>query len=108
MRQITDMETWLLDNGDRLFEYDVFKRMFTPHEQNAAYSDEDEYRDKGRVGTIEEAVDLGGGNWLLGIRDHYDFGDDISTDSEYLEYYLLSEIRLSYRSIPPSEEDYDE
>ena len=55
MRQITDMETWLLDNGDRLFEY-----------------------------------------------------DDISTDSEYLEYYLLSEIRLSYRSIPPSEEDYDE
>lgn len=40
MRQITDMETWLLDNEDRIFRFTVYRRMFTPKEQAAQYFDE--------------------------------------------------------------------
>ena len=33
---ITDFETWLLDYGDRLYRYLVYKKMFTPYEQQQA------------------------------------------------------------------------
>ena len=91
MRQITDMETWLLDNEGRIYRFTVYRRMFTPQEQAAQYSDETHYENGGayQFGIIEEAVELGNGEWLLGIREIYD-----STVCEIISYYRLSEIRL--------------
>ena len=37
---ITDFENWLLDYGDRLYRYLVYKKMFTPYEQQQAFEDE--------------------------------------------------------------------
>lgn len=89
---ITDLETWLLDNGDRIFRYLVYKRMFTPYEQQQAYMDETQFESaRYQFGFIEEAIDLGNGEWLIGIRE---IADNEVLDS--LSYYKLSEIRLSY------------
>ena len=65
---ITDFETWLLDYGDRLYRYLVYKRMFTPYEQQHAFEDESVYEDTHyELCQIAEAIDLGG-DWLLGLR----------------------------------------
>ena len=79
MRQITDMETWLLDNEGRIFRFAVYRRMFTPQEQSAKYSDETCFEDGGtyQFGVIEEAVEL-----------------DDGTLCEIVSYYRMSEIRL--------------
>ena len=66
VKQITDMETWLLDNGDRLFRYRVYRRMFTPYEQEKKYMDQSDFEsDYHQFGYIEEAIDLGNGEWYL-------------------------------------------
>lgn len=91
---ITDFETWLRDVGaDRLFRFSVYKRSYTPYEQREAFVDQSEFDDVGyRFGRIEEAVDLGSGDWMLGIREEYD-----CWVSEFVTYYRLSEIRLLWR-----------
>lgn len=91
MRQITDMETWLLDNEGRIFRFTVYRRMFTPKEQAAKYSDETYFEDGGtyQFGIVEEAVELGHGEWLLGIREICD-----DAVCEIVSYYRMSEIRL--------------
>lgn len=97
MRQITDMETWLLDNDGRVFRYLVYKRMFTPYEQQNAFLDESEFTDSHySFGIIEEAVDLEG-DWLLGIRevDETSLDGDVVKTWDSLQYYRLSELRLS-------------
>lgn len=96
MRQITDMETWLMDNEGRVFRYLVYKRMFTPYEQQNAFMDESEYVDSHySYALIEEAVDLGN-DWLLGLREVEDLdGGEVNT-WDFLQYYRLSELRLSY------------
>ena len=102
---ITDFETWLHDvGGDRLFRFLVYKRSYTPYEQKNCFIDQTEFDDISyNFGRIEEAVDLGS-DWLLGIRQEYD-GDV----SEMVEYYKLSEIRLSWREKDDiTEEDEDE
>ena len=43
--QFGDFETFLLDCGERLFRYLVYKRMFTPHEIEKKYSDQSEFND---------------------------------------------------------------
>ena len=82
---ITDFETWLLDYGDRLYRYLVYKRMFTPE-------DESEYEDNHYgLCQIAEAIELSG-DWLLGLRT-------IGEDGEIygmIHYYKLSEIRLAF------------
>lgn len=90
-KQITDMETWLLDNEGRIFRYVIYRRMFTPYEQEQAFSDESQYEDYHfTLAFIEEAIDLGSGEWLFGFRRIIE--GEISNE---IEYCRLSEIRLS-------------
>lgn len=90
-KQITDMETWLLDNEGKIFRYVIYRRMFTPYEQEQAFTDESQYEDTHfTFGFIEEAIELGGGEWLLGFRKVYD-----GEVYDEIEYCRLSEIRLS-------------
>lgn len=92
-RQITDMLTWLLDNDDRIFRYLVYKKVFTPYEQEKAFMDESEYENGGyyTMCIIEEAIDLGNGDHLLGLREIADDGMIF----KYIRFLRLSEIRLS-------------
>lgn len=91
-RQITDMETWLLDNENRIFRYLVYRRIYTPFEQERKFIDETCYESAYYLfGLIREAIDLGDGEWYIGIQG---ITDDELEDS--LSYYYLSEIRLEY------------
>lgn len=108
VRQITDMETWLLDNDNKVFRYVVYRRMYTPYEQKQAFIDETFYEDTHyNLGYIEEAIDMGDGEWVIGFRNVCD-GDE--TDLGRIDYYKLSEIRLSCFDIDQNnfEEDDDE
>lgn len=92
---MTDFETWLSDNQDRVFRYWVYKRMFTPEEQASQYIDQSIYEDpECEHGRIAEAVELPDGDILLGFC-----GVDMPEDSSafgYIDYHKLSEISLAY------------
>lgn len=102
---VTDFETWLHDVGeDRLFRFLVYKRSYTPFEQREAFVDQSEFdTDAYRFGRIEEAVDLGSGEWILGFREEL---DDYVSDT--VSYYRLSEIRLSWREADVTGEEDEE
>ena len=91
---ITDFETWLIDETDtRIFRYLVYKKVYTPREQHERYVDESEYENGGMytLAKIEEALDMGNGDWMLGMREIFDDG----SIAKHLKYVRLSEIRLS-------------
>lgn len=92
MRVITDIETWLHDDGDRLYRYLVYRKVYTPYEQQKAFTDESVYEDDHyELCRIEEAIDLGNGEWLLGLRIVGEDGEDYG----HTMYFKLSEIRLA-------------
>lgn len=87
----TDMETWFSDNSDRIYRFVVYKKLFTPYEQEQKFSDESQFEDTHyRFGFIEEAIELGHGEWLLGLREIID-GEVYD-----INYFKLSDIQLSY------------
>ena len=89
-----DIHTWLSDVGEeRVFRMWVFKKMFTPYEQDEKFSDESVYVDDiCKYVMIKELIELPDGDLLIGFQDT----DDIDSDNLYLKYYKLSEIRLDY------------
>lgn len=90
---MTDFETWLLDFGDRIYRYWVYKRMFTPYEIENKFKDESVYEDDVcEFGRIKEAIELPDGDILLGFED-----PEIPQDASYynLKYHRLSEISLA-------------
>lgn len=99
-----DFETWLHDYGDRVYRYWVYKRMFTPCEQEAKYSDQCCYEDEiCQYGIIKEAVELPDGDILLGFVDPDDEGTRVEG---YITYQKLSEISLAF--CPLDMEDGDD
>ena len=99
---ITDFITWLLDYGDRIYRFLVYKKMFTPYEQKQAFSDESVYEDTYyQFCRIEEAIAIDDGDWLLGLRI---LNEDLENTS-VIEYYKLSEIRLSHYEDDKEDED---
>lgn len=100
----TDMETWFSDNSDRIYRFVVYKKLFTPYEQEHKFMDESQFEDTHyRFGFIEEAIELGHGEWLLGFREIID-GEVYD-----INYFKLSDIQLSYfeqdQNILSEEED---
>ena len=101
-----DIHTWLSDVGeDRVFRLWVFKKMFTPYEQDEKFSDESVYEDDVcKYVMIKELIELPDGDLLIGFQD-------ADSDNLYLEYFKLSEIRLDYRPEDKErleDEEYDE
>ena len=86
-----DIHTWLHDEGeDRVFRLWVFKKMFTPYEQEQKFIDESVYEDVHcKFVRIKELIELADGDYLIGFQD-------AESNIEYLEYLKLSEIRLDY------------
>lgn len=88
----TDMETWGYDNSDRIYRFLVYKKLFTPYEQERKFEDESQFEDiHYRFGLIKEAVELGNGEWLIGFREIIDY-----EVCGYISYFKLSDIQLSY------------
>lgn len=87
---ITDMETWLLDFDERIYRYVVYRKMFTPYEQEKRSRDETPFESiYYRFGKIEEVINIGDGKWMLGFRNVINH-----SLSDKIEYYMLNEIRL--------------
>lgn len=86
-----DMNKWVAANKGRVYRYVVYKKMFTPYEQEQKFSDESQFEDTHMTAAlIEEAIPLGNGDWLFGFRQIID-----GKLSEYVDYLRLSDIRLS-------------
>lgn len=91
---MTDFETWLHDNGDRIYRYWIYKRMFTPEEMDKKWSDQSCYEnDECFYGIIREAIELPDGDILLGFVDPEAVGTDVEN---YINYYKLSQIDLVF------------
>lgn len=102
MRVWNDFSSWAQSHEGKVLSYLVYKRMYTPYEQQQAFSDEDEYTDcHYESGVLVEAVCLGE-DWLLGFRSI-----DVETMETYgfVQYYRLSEIRLAKFDSDQSEEE---
>ena len=90
---ITDFGSWLLDNQDKMFRILVYKKVYTPYEQDKKFSDESIYENGGYYdhGFIVEAMEIPG-DILIGVSL---CNSDNSEDLGIVKYYRLSEIRLS-------------
>lgn len=83
---MTDVETFILDNAGKLFDYVIHKKIFTPWEIKQCYIDESVYEDNlFRQAYITEAIEVPG-DVLLGLLDE---------DKTRTTYYKLSDIQLS-------------
>lgn len=90
---ILDFGSWISKNYGKIFRYLVYKKLFTPYEQQQAFFDESIYEDSCySYGIIEEAISLGDGKWFLGIRRVYEDNEI----GDIIEYYRLDEIKIEY------------
>lgn len=88
---------FLRNTEERIFRFWVYKRMFTPLEQEKKYMDETQYEDThATVGIIREAIVLPDGDLLLGFAIITDDVADTTDEYRHLDYYKLSEIRLAH------------
>lgn len=91
---ITNIGTFIIDNEDTIFTINVYKRMFTPYEEDKKFSDESIFQDSFDC-KIVSAIDTGG-DILLKVRRCWEEDNEIVYSSCY-EYYSLMDIRLSER-----------
>ena len=77
------------DNKDTVFTYFIYRKMYTPQEIEAKYSDESFYEDCAHQAKITKAYILPDNDILLELDESYD-GED---SSQYV-YAKLSEVRL--------------
>lgn len=90
-----DIHTWLSDVGEeRVFRMWIFKKMFTPYEQDEKFSDESVYVDDTcKFVMIKELIELPDGDLLIGFQD----ADDADSDNVYFETYKPTAIPTDFR-----------
>lgn len=92
-------------NPERLYRIWVYKRVFTPLEQEKKYIDQGMFEDvHAHVGMLREVIPLGNGDYLLGFAFIYESVADLASENRSIEYFRLSEIRMSY--LPKDDEAY--
>lgn len=95
---------FLQANENTVFRFWVYRRMFTPYEQQNAFSDESVFEDvHAETGVIRQCIPLGENDFLLGFQ--LTFGEEINEQYSNLQFYKLSEIRLSYYRDDQMEEE---
>ena len=98
---MTDFETWIHDHTGRVYRYWVYKRLFTPAEEQAADELQTEYvQSECMFGIIVECIELPDGDLLLGFSEPRN--DMTFVREPLVEYYKLSEIRL--QMVPDDQE----
>lgn len=83
------------DKQSDIFRYWIYRKIYTPFEQDKKYMDESIYEDDTcRCAYIRECIKLPDGDVLLGFEDAECFNDkDLKRD---IQYCKLSEIRLEW------------
>lgn len=82
----------------------MYKRIFTPLEQEQKYIDQGEYEDyHAKLGIIREAIVLPDYDLLLGFYIPGTETADEEDEFKHLDYYKLSEIRMEYRPVDMEE-----
>ena len=79
------------------FRFWVYRRMYTPLEQEKKFTDEDFYEDTYcKIAYIREHIMLPDGDILIGFEgvDFFGTTDNEGRPLDCIEYYKLSEIRL--------------
>lgn len=106
MLEFTSFPDFLEVHQDDIFMFWVYRRIYTPYEQQKAFMDESVYEEiQAKFGFIAECVSLGGADFLLGFRTVADPDEiDVQSYSGPIEYYKLSEIRLRLYQ-PTTEEE---
>lgn len=105
MDSYTDFNAFIKAHEGEVFRYWIYRRVFTPYEQNQCFMDESVFEDShANVGVIKECVPLGNGDFLLGFQPVDDCDPYNITTLDFIEYCKLSEIRLN-RLIENNEEE---
>lgn len=109
---MTDMETFLLDNQDKIFRYYKYKKVWTPFELDKKYSDESMFENGGYAEFVyvRQAIELPDGDVLLKLELTHNPEDDIlyqdEEDNETIyKYEKLSDIVLEECSIDNEREE---
>lgn len=90
---ITDIGTWWNDVAKgKIFRYQIYKRMFTPHEQEEKYVDEDIFEDNYHFGFISNIMEIPNDILLEIDQGYFDVNKFQLTGNKV--YVKLSEIRL--------------
>ena len=83
-------------NKETIFRYWVYKRLFTPYEQDNKFEDESIFEDAlCEIAYIKECISLPNGDFLLGFIP-VEYIEDPDIHYQLIDYYKLSEIRLMY------------
>lgn len=99
-----DFFSFLERNKDRIFRFWVYKRLFTPLEQEQKYIDQGEFEDyHAQTGVIKEAIILPDNDLLLAFYIISDTSVEEVDEHRHLQYYKLSEIRMEYRPVDMEE-----
>lgn len=103
-RQFSD---FVHDNYDKIFRYWIYRRGFTPYEQNEMFADDSMFEDSYcQTAYIRECIELPDGDILIGFLDAESAIRPVpKTD---IQYCKLSEIRLEFYEIDQEIEDDDE
>ena len=89
---------FLLQDKSKIWRMWIYRRMFTPYEQDEKFSDETMFENSEcSFICIETVHDLPDGDLVLGVRYIYDEVGLNEPESEHIiEYLKFSEIRLEY------------
>lgn len=83
---------WIAESEGVVFRYQVYRKVYTPYEQQNASILESQFESANySYGYIEVIIPLGNGDWLIGFRDIY-----CGLETDIIRYYRLSEIRLEF------------
>lgn len=97
IRTYSSMTEFWEKNGNRIIQFWVFKRMFTPMEKERKYMDQSCYEEtSSRAGVIREVIKLPDNDLLLGIAELCEDVDELRSELSCLVYYKLSELRITY------------
>lgn len=96
MTEFASLPGFLNTHQDDIFMFWVYRRVYTPYEQQRAFTDESVFEDtQALFGFITECVSLGNGDFMLGFRSVADPEEEnVKAYNGPIEYYRLSEIRM--------------
>ena len=99
-----DWETFMHDVGEeRIFQMNVYKRLYTPYEIDKKFMDESIYEDSTYTSVIIRESVFINDDIFLGLQVISD-EDDLDQTEYSLVYYFLSDIHLDY--IPSIEKQF--
>lgn len=106
MLDFLSLPDFLDAHQDDIFRFWVYRKVYTPYEQQKAFSDESVFEDTYAIfGFVAECISLGNGDFLLGFRTVADPDEEnVQAYNGPIEYYKLSEIRMGLYQ-PTTEEE---